>query len=844
MSKENRNFKILTPHLAWVILDCMATRNTTQNDGWRNKFKITLCGGILIILMLACNFPGNKIPSTENPAPPIETINSSKAQNAPVLIPTNTSEPTPTIPPTMRISNGDNALNNGDWEIAFREYNDALQTSQDPQIQTAALLGMGKSHLQSGNYQAALDSFNTLIQTYPESTDLAYAYFGLGQTYAAMQRYSEAADAYLNYLANRPGVIDRYVLNLRGDALRNSNDFTGAINDYRAALQSPGLLDGIDIEIKIARTHAIAGDYGTAIALYQDIYNRISSDYTKAQLDLYIGQAYTSLGQSQNAYAAYQDAVNNYPTAYDSYQALLTLVNDGQTVDELNRGIVDYYAGQYGVALAAFDRYLQSAPSDPAAARYYYGLTLQATGGYEDAISQWNKVIINFPDHRFWDKAWEQKAFVQWQYLNDYDSAIQTLLDFVNTVPNHLRAGEFLYDAASVAEMDNQLARAAEIWDRVSLEYPGYERAWRALLLSGISRYRLGDYAAADSTFQRLLANAINPEERSAALLWQGKTQNALGNFQAAQALWEQCSTIDPTGYYSERARDLILNRKPFALPEAYDLSIDWKKEKQEAENWLRSTFNLGAEADMSFPASLSNDSRFIRGSELWKLGLFEEARNEFENLRQSIQSPVESYHLADYLRELGLYRSAILSARQTLNLAGLDDATSLYAPAFFNHIRFGTYYSDLIIPAAQMYGFHPLFIFSLVRQESAFEGFVSSSAGARGLMQIIPQTGLEVASSLGWPENYKDDDLYRPVVSLLLGTSYLSKWRDRLNGDIFAALAAYNGGPGNAQAWQELAGGDPDLFLEIVRFEETRNYIRGVYEYFNIYRRIYARNP
>jgi soluble lytic murein transglycosylase len=99
----------------------------------------------------------------------------------------------------------------------------------------------------------------------------------------------------------------------------------------------------------------------------------------------------------ENAYAAYLDAVNNYPTSYDSYSALLTLVEHEQPVDELNRGIVDYYAGQYGVALAAFDRYLQSSMADPGAAYYYNGLTYQATGGYEDAITQWEKIIANYP---------------------------------------------------------------------------------------------------------------------------------------------------------------------------------------------------------------------------------------------------------------------------------------------------------------------------------------------------------------------------------------------------------------------------------------------------------------
>jgi tetratricopeptide (TPR) repeat protein len=148
-----------------------------------------------------------------------------------------------------------------------------------------------------GRLQAAVDAFNNLINDYPQSTDLPYAFFSLGQAYSAMERYSEAADAYLNYLVYRSGVVDAYVLNLRADALRNAGDFVGATNDYRAALESPSLLDSIELEIKLAHTHAIAGDYGTAIAMYQDIYNRAASDYTKAQLDLYIGQAYTGLGK-------------------------------------------------------------------------------------------------------------------------------------------------------------------------------------------------------------------------------------------------------------------------------------------------------------------------------------------------------------------------------------------------------------------------------------------------------------------------------------------------------------------------------------------------------------------
>jgi soluble lytic murein transglycosylase len=80
--------------------------------------------------------------------------------------------------------------------------------------------------------------------------------------------------------------------------------------------------------------------------------------------------------------------------------------------------------------------------------------------------------------------------------------------------------------------------------------------------------------------------------------------------------------------------------------------------------------------------------------------------------------------------------------------------------------------------------------------------------------------------------------------VNLTLGQDYLSDQRDNLGGDLYAALAAYNGGPGNAAAWQSLAKGDPDLFVEVVRFDETRNYLMGIYEVFSIYSRLYARVP
>ena len=110
--------------------------------------------------------------------------------------------------------------------------------------------------------------------------------------------------------------------------------------------------------------------------------------------------------------------------------------------------------------------------------------------------------------------------------------------------------------------------------------------------------------------------------------------------------------------------------------------------------------------------------------------------------------------------------------------------------------------------------------------------------------MQIIPTTGEEIANNLGWPSDYTPDDLFRPVVNIKFGIDYLDSRLDLFDRNLYPALAAYNGGPGNASSWLDLAPEDNDLFLEVIRYSETRNYIRGIFEIFTIYRLTYDRTP
>jgi soluble lytic murein transglycosylase len=264
------------------------------------------------------------------------------------------------------------------------------------------------------------------------------------------------------------------------------------------------------------------------------------------------------------------------------------------------------------------------------------------------------------------------------------------------------------------------------------------------------------------------------------------------------------------------------------------------------AEAWLRVTFNLPTDTDFSISGALLADPHLTRGTEFWRLGLDTQAGLEFDVLQTTVeQNPADCYRLANYLLDLGLYYPAIVAIRQVLTLAGMNtQSQTLAAPAYFNHVRYGLYYQELVLPPAQQAGFDPLFLFSVMRQESLYDKFIGSGQGALGLMQITPDTGQFIVDNLGWPPNYTTADLYRPLISVGLGTHFLMDQRLRFNGELYPALAAYNAGQNAAPIWRELSGPDPDLFVEVIRFEEPRNYIRGIYENYAMYRSLYTTVP
>lgn len=804
--------------------------------------KIIILLVLVAIMLSACYQPG---PTPIEPDPgQIEVFEPSPTPTEIIL-------PTPTRAPEELVSEGERAIFVGDYDLAYDIFRKILDQNPEPKTTAQAQFGLGQALYLQDEFGLALDYLRQAAAS-DEQIIAARANYLMGEIFTALERNDEALTAYQTYLDMRPGLIDSHVYEKRGDIYSGLSNYSQAIENYEAAFQADPEADVTNLAAKIAIAHENNGDSEIALTMYRDIYNNTENGYTKAEMDLRIGRIYLDQGSPDEAYPYFQDAVNNYPYAYDAYTALVTLVEAGVEVNEYQRGLVNYYVQNYPLAIEAFDRYLSSgAEVNADAALYHKALAVRADGvqtgtqRYQEAINLWQQLILDYPTSEYYIDAWEDIEFTQWAYLEQHAAAAETSLTYVAQRPESPEAPHFLFLAGRAYERGGLLEQAAQTWARVAGEYPNSDETFPSTYFAGIVRVRLGDWDGAQPLFARALVLTSEPAELAAAHLWIGKCQEAQGDISAALDSWKIAQTSDPFGHYSIRAEDLLLEQSPFTPPASYNLDPDLSPYRLEAENWLRDTFGLPGDTNLESPGLLAADPRYQQGLEFWSLGNYPAAKNAFESMRLEFEGdPAQTFRLIPAMVEIGLYRPALVATTNLLKSAGLEGADALEAPEFFSRIRFGAYYLEWLLPVSAAENISPLLLLSIIRQESIFEGFIDSGAGARGLMQIMPATGEQLAAELNWPENYTVDDLYRPYVSLRFGANYLKKQRNLFNGDLFAMLAAYNGGPGNTLIWEELAGSnDPDLFLETIRIEETRNYIRLINEIFAVYRWLYGEN-
>ena len=449
--------------------------------------------------------------------------------------PTATPSPTPT--PAVRLATADQAFFDGDYINAQLQYQTALSNTNDPPIIAAALWGLGRVEYAAGNNGKALIDLTNLAKSYPGSPNAVQAYFLMGEIYMALERYPEAAQAYTTYLTLRPGVLDSFAQERRGDAYNSAGNFTEAIFAYKTALAAPHMGDDTALQIKIAQAVDSSGDTTTALSIYDSITKASSNADVKAQMDLFSGRINLALGQTVHAYQFFLDAVNNYPSSPDSYSMLVALVNNSVPVDDLSRGKTDYYAGQYGYAMDALQRYISANPQNDGTAPYFHAMSVLKLGNYQQAVDELTAFINNYQDNKnLWQSAWGEKADTQWSDLGDYAAAAQTDLDYAKADPDILFAPQAMLDAGRNYERANSLEQAARTWESIADTYPGSDLVPQALFWAGIARYREVKYDQTLVTFQRDLQLSTAADDQARAYFWIGKTQQILGEGASAQS--------------------------------------------------------------------------------------------------------------------------------------------------------------------------------------------------------------------------------------------------------------------------------------------------------------------
>lgn len=151
-------------------------------------------------------------------------------------------------------------------------------------------------------------------------------------------------------------------------------------------------------------------------------------------------------------------------------------------------------------------------------------------------------------------------------------------------------------------------------------------------------------------------------------------------------------------------------------------------------------------------------------------------------------------------------------------------------------YLRFPLAHYNLIVKYAAKYKIPEAFVYAIIRQESTFRKQVKSSAGALGLMQVIPSTARKVSKKYKIPL-YSMKSMYQPKTNINIGVAYLNQLSKRFDNHPILMAAAYNAGPQQVMRWLKKPNKvETDLWIETLPWHETRNYLKNVMSFHAVY--------
>jgi soluble lytic murein transglycosylase-like protein len=465
--------------------------------------------------------------------------------------------------------------------------------------------------------------------------------------------------------------------------------------------------------------------------------------------------------------------------------------------------VADIFANhrQFEEALP-FYKWAAADPAYAAEARYRIARIHFQQANYPLAIETYRAIAKDFP-HTDWEMEAEyQVASCYWR-MADYRNSEKAYLDYIQKYGKDGMKEAATRNLIDVYRALGENQKALVTTDRVLATKLSVTTRQVLLFTKAKILYTEKRYAAALAIFQQLGRTKLRSAPGSATAeevqYFQALCQSKLGNKTAAKTLWQKLAR-DSFSYYGQRSaeklgRAQVWNSAPVCLSE-------------------RNSISKGMETDLAglqHPIRDELDSKTDAVSELVFLRLWDEAA-----FWMTLQDARPERRQAAQIAYLGgqFNRSITLANR----LPKTGSTLPLLYPAG---------YRQLICDAAAAFKTDPLWLHAIIWQESKYDPDIRSGAGARGLMQFIPETAQAVAASIGMP-TISVEKLYEPAVSIQLGAAYWASLMEKLRSPEMA-LAAYNGGPDNVERWRGKST-DPELFVSDIGFVETKRYVMLVF--------------
>ena len=400
--------------------------------------------------------------------------------------------------------------------------------------------------------------------------------------------------------------------------------------------------------------------------------------------------------------------------------------------------------------------------------------------------------------------------------------------------------------AFQLAKIDARRTRGAQPYEAVVAGFPGTPWAEDALLSLANHYLKDGRYGEAAPYLTRLLREFPEGRYLERATWSVGWWEYRSGRFQGAVDLWEKAARQRPTSgwapqflYWAARARAGLQQHD-----RAASLYQETVRRYKHTYHGLLAAQVVGPRVPAE-PTPISwqptadlPEPTLSRVHQLLLIDRLDEARDELLRVAGSVQAQST---LAWIEWKRGRLRPAITAMKRAHPEWKSEAGDRL--PAEVWHIIYPLQHRDALVAQAQARELDSSLVAAVIWQESTFDAGAVSSAGARGLMQVMPSTGRSLFRGLG--RRGRTRDLHDPKTSLEIGTLYLKQMLDRFGGRVEQALAAYNAGPHRVVAWTAgRPGVSAEEFVESIPFTETRNYVMSILAHREHYRRLYGLGP